>query len=335
MRITRETLLKIAQETVTQRVRLDRGIVSAYATGSLLLADPLLGGTTDIDLFIVHDTDPFQTREIIRLSPDVHLDIAHHNQAIYRQPRHLRLDPWLGNSLYDNPLLLHDTQHWFEFTQASVRSQFWLPENVIGRVRPLAENARQKWINLSTEVNQGKNDQINTYLETIEMAANAIACLTGSPLAERRFLNQFSERAAALQRPALTAALVDLLGAPRTAVETLRGWLPDWEAGFREGGAQPMAPSALSATRLPYYLHGIEAVLESDTPLFALWPLLSTWNRAMLTLPAESANQAAWVAVCEALGLGAGQTEQRLSALDHFLDQVEECLDVWATANGA
>ena len=41
MRITRETLLKLAQESVTERVRTNRGIVSAYVAGSLLTQEPL------------------------------------------------------------------------------------------------------------------------------------------------------------------------------------------------------------------------------------------------------------------------------------------------------
>ena len=54
MRITRETLLKIAKDTVTQQVRSRHDLVSVFLIGSLLTDDPLLGGTTDIDLIFIH-----------------------------------------------------------------------------------------------------------------------------------------------------------------------------------------------------------------------------------------------------------------------------------------
>jgi hypothetical protein len=44
MRITTETLLKIARDTVAQRTRSDRSLLAIYLTGSLLESEPLLGG---------------------------------------------------------------------------------------------------------------------------------------------------------------------------------------------------------------------------------------------------------------------------------------------------
>jgi len=331
MRITRDTLLKLAQETVAQRTRSNRGIISAYAAGSLLLADPLLGGTTDIDLFFIHDNEPAQAREIVRLSPDVHLDIAHHNQALYRQPRHLRLDPWLGFTLYDNPILLHDTQHWFEFTQASVRSQFWQAGNVVGRVRPLAEKARQTWIELQN-AEDGAEGSISHYLDAIEQAANAIACLTGSPLSERRFLVQYAERTENVHIPGLAAGLQGLLGTHLVEVDRVKEWLPLWKADFQAAGDQPDAPAHLHPTRLAYYERAILTFLNSDHPQYAIWPLLSTWNRAVESLPGE---QVGWSAACAALGLDAAAFADRLAGLDAYLDNVEESLEIWARENGA
>ena len=60
MRINRQTLLRIANDTVAQRVRQERGILSAYLCGSLLGDDYLLGGCTDIDLVFIHIDPPFQ-----------------------------------------------------------------------------------------------------------------------------------------------------------------------------------------------------------------------------------------------------------------------------------
>ena len=62
MRVTRESLLRIAKETAQERAYNDPDIVAAYLTGSLLNVDPMLGGTADIDIVFVHknqaDADP-------------------------------------------------------------------------------------------------------------------------------------------------------------------------------------------------------------------------------------------------------------------------------------
>ena len=47
MRVTRESLLRIAKETVQERAYNDSNIIAAYLTGSLLTNDPMLGGTAD------------------------------------------------------------------------------------------------------------------------------------------------------------------------------------------------------------------------------------------------------------------------------------------------
>ena len=93
MRINRQTLLKIAEDTVAQRARQERDIVSAFLIGSLLEEDYLLGGTTDIDLVFIHAETVQDEREIVRLTDDVHLDIAHYPQKTFRQTRSLRRHP--------------------------------------------------------------------------------------------------------------------------------------------------------------------------------------------------------------------------------------------------
>ena len=64
MRITRETLIKAARDNAKQRSQSDRRLVCIYLTGSLLEDEPLLGGTTDIDLVVVHDSEPSVNREM-------------------------------------------------------------------------------------------------------------------------------------------------------------------------------------------------------------------------------------------------------------------------------
>ena len=91
MRITKETLLKVARESADKYSRRNRDLACIYLTGSLLSETPLLGGTTDIDLVFVHTVQPAFAREIVRLTDEVHLDIQHLSQTVFHQPRRLRL----------------------------------------------------------------------------------------------------------------------------------------------------------------------------------------------------------------------------------------------------
>ena len=49
MRVTRESLIRIAKETAQERAFNDRDIIAAYLTGSLVSSeiDPILGGTAE------------------------------------------------------------------------------------------------------------------------------------------------------------------------------------------------------------------------------------------------------------------------------------------------
>src|SRR4030042_1675751 len=96
MRINRNMLLKIANDTVDKYVNEDRSIVAIYLQGSLLTDSPLIANTADIDLFFIHSDEVPLEREIVRVSGEVNLDISHHSHRLYRQPRELRVHPWLG-----------------------------------------------------------------------------------------------------------------------------------------------------------------------------------------------------------------------------------------------
>ena len=76
MRVTRESLIRIAKETAQERAYNDPEIIAAYLTGSLLNVEPMLGGTADIDIVLVSKSTPTKPREFIKLTPDFHLDIS-------------------------------------------------------------------------------------------------------------------------------------------------------------------------------------------------------------------------------------------------------------------
>ncbi len=340
MRITRETLLKIARDTSAERVRINRRIICVYLTGSLLNEEPLLGGTGDIDLFIIHDSQPAAEREVVRLSDEIHLDIAHLSQDAFLHPRQLRTHPWISPFIVSHPQVYHDSQHWFEFAQAAITSQFNQPDNVVQRGRQLAEAARQFWLDTSADSRLAPA-QVWNFLKALEDAANAIATLTGSPLTERRFWLEFPSRTLTLGRPALSERLLELFTPQPVSDEDWLGWQPAWKDVLQAAGLAPDCPPHLLPSRHPYYLRAA-AKLRETHPAAALWILLRTWTRSACLLAGRQAagwdsspQRTAWLAALQTLGLDEAGFTVRLEALDGYLDAVEETLDDYASQMGA
>ena len=332
MRINRRSLVRVIRNTVAQRTRTDRNLIAIYLCGSLLGDDYSLGGTVDIDLFFVHADKVEQAREIVRLTDEVHLDISHHEQSLYRDTRRLRLHSWMGPNISACEIYF-DPGHFMDFTQASVRGQFNWPEHVLARARALADSARQIWFAYEMEQTEAGPVEIIELLRALANAANAVASLRGAPLTERRFLLGYLERAEAIGRPGLHPGFMGLLGAPNVDVDSIKGWLPAWESAYESLPAD-MAPARLHPVRKYYYLRAFEEILESEQPGAVLWPLLRTWTMAANTLPQDAAVLDGWRDALGQLGFLGDGFGKRIQALDAYLDQVEETLDDWARAQG-
>lgn len=336
MRLTRDTLLKIARETANQRARVSRRIICIYLTGSLRSETPMLGGATDIDLVIIHDSEPVQPREIVRITDEVHLDIAHYPQSTFQHPRQLRGHPWFGPSIYSKPIVFHDTSHWFDFTQAATGSQFFQPENILQRANALSQAARQSWMTLAFQSEDSHAKRVFTFLETLEQAGNALVCLTGEgdPLPERRFLLQFPQRIQELRRPDLIAGLTSLLVEDPERVESVwNDWLANWKEAFSAAGSQPDSPPRLHPARRSYYERAAAAAWD-ENPNAAIWLLFRPWTLSASLLPEGDAALAAWESASQVLGLDPEHFAGRVDELDRYLDSVEETLDAWAQENG-
>ncbi|HUI87108.1 MAG TPA: hypothetical protein VLX61_00155 [Anaerolineales bacterium] len=337
MRVTRESLIRIAKENAQERAFNDHGLVAAYLTGSLVSdAEPMLGGTADIDLVFVHQQRPGITREIVKLTPDFHLDIVHRSKDDFKSPRELRIDPVLGYEMYD-PMLLYQREKFFEFVQAGLRAgfEFHAPALVLTRCRKLLAEARKGWIDLS-DIREEKAGplQVRQFLRAIYLAANSIAELNGGLLAERRFLAEFPARAQAAERPDFTATLFNILGASFIDATLVSSWLANWETAFVTASGNAKVNQHVHPARLNYYKKAVEVFLAGETPLTSLWPLIHTWTMAAEVLENEQIKP--WKSACEQLGLlGNGNAfEQRTSELDHYLDEIEVRFDEIAAANG-
>ncbi len=333
MRITRDLLLDVAHQSADDLIMRYDDVVSIYLTGSLLEEQPLLGGTTDIDLICVHALKPKMPREVIKLANEFHLDVAHYPQTLFNRPSSLRQDAWLGSFLCYQPISLYDTQHWFEFTQAGVYAQFLQPEYTMQRARPFITQARQKWLTLKEVKSAPDADGMWDYCKALEYAGNAIACLVGVPLTERRFLLDLPARAKALERPALSSELSALILPPGEAQSKWLAWLEEWRKAITAANEKKHRPVRLNPMRLPYYEQAISVLSEEHIDA-AVWILLRTWTLALVQLSKRSPQIKPWQEFLQVLNLGKKHFHDRLKALDGYLEGVEDTLDNWAKQNG-
>lgn len=333
MRVTRESLLRIAKETAQERAYNDSDIIAAYLTGSLLNIDPMLGGTADIDLVLVHKNTPKQSREFIKLTPDFHLDISRRTKDEFKSPRELRNDPWLGYEMYD-PILLYEREKFFDFVQASLRAgfDFEQPPLMLQRCRKLLSHGRQIWMDLTELDKPAGPEEITKYMKALFHALNTIAELSGPPIQERRLLLEFPKRAEASQKTEMIADAFGLVGANNVDAEKVQSWVSDWKSAFKLASDKKNVDSRINLIRLNYYEKAIHAMLEGEIPLAALWPLFHTWTLSAEVLEGDHLNF--WQNAAGELGLLGMGLGEHVEALDHFIDDIEVTLNDIAIANG-
>lgn len=331
MRVTRDSLLRLARETAQERAYNQPDIIAIYLIGSLRLEEPFLGHSTDIDLVIVHEARPGIGREVVPLPAAIHLDILHRARAEYQSPRQLRLHPVLGHELYD-AMLLYERQPFFEFVQAGVRGgmEFHAPATICQRAFRLLAESRKGWLELSQSAGWGVRE-MNIWFETLAKTANALTELNSTHLTERRFLSAFSQNLGTLQLQDLLPTFLELLGEFSPLLEEVHTWLSYWETDFQIAAQSANRSSDIHPARFSYYLQGMRHYLDNGQPLFALWPLLRTWTWAALALPEDQRTH--WHEWMHRLGW-VEKHEERLSALDHYLDRVQEILETYAAQHG-
>ena len=333
MRITRDLLLSSAKSAVRNRVFTDKDLLAVYLTGSLLEGDGLLGGATDIDLVFIHALDAPIPREIVRLGDDFHLDIAHYPQALFATPRRLRSNAWIGSFMCNGPLLLHDTNHWFEFTQSGVFSQFFQPANMMERARSFFEKARQRWLELSAQTPEHWPDLMQPYLRAVMEAGNTLSCLAGTPLPERRFMLNLPARCQKLDAAEFAGEIAALYLPPGDSEPAWFEALPAWRGAMLQASARTDCPPDLQVCRLPYYEKAITGVME-ESPAAALWIMLWSYTEAVALFAQRDPEVKPYRDFCALLGLEKSSVAERLNALDALLDRLEEFLNSWALANG-
>ncbi len=328
MRITHDILLKQAQDFTQKRLVPDRNVTAVFLVGSLRPEDAPLPPVLDIDLLVIYNGEPPRTREIVKLSNEIHLDVAYENVRDYAQPRELRGDPWRGWQMWD-PRLLHQKGRFFEYTQSIVRAQFDDPENILKRCRAFSVPAREAWNEMIFAPQAASPLNI---LTAAGNAANALAALAGPPLPERRLFSGFPARAEALGLPEMTGKLLQVISASLD-VNLVRAALPQWEACFLSAAQAPL-DLCIHAARLGYYKAAIESQLEGEMPAAAFWPLLHTWALSIQSGLASPDEQADWQGFLARIGLDSAGAGERIEALDSFLDTVEETFERVSVESG-
>lgn len=326
MRITREILLNQARENAAKLAVKDRGLICIYIAGSLLKEDPLIGGITDIDLICVHDRRVTVRREVLRLSADVSLDLAHYEQEEFEPARKLRTNAWIGGEMENVPIVLHDSLHWYDFTRASATAQFWRPENIAARARSFLIPARKAWSDLRDETVPQGIKRTTVYLAALRDTANSVAVLSGAPLTVRRMLVDLPMRALRANLPDFAGDFVQLFTNSEITDELFDQWLQSYPAVFEELKETGTAPVSLQAFRRAYYEKGIRA-LYPDHPAAAIWTLLDTCTWAAAALPKSGPSYKNWQALCRTIELDSRHMPDRLDALDSLLDTVEETVE--------
>ena len=320
MRFTPEILRKHAQVLVDKETKRDRSILAVYLRGSLLYGSPLIAGAGDIDLVFIHNAPPVNDHQIIKLTPDIHFDIEHHDEIMYRTPRELRLDPWLGPTLRD-AVPLYDPRHLLDYTQAGVRSNYAFPENLQARSKPLLDTARQFWMDRQNSPSKDMIVEYPAFLSALGSAVNAVAILSGPPLSTRRLGTDFADRSAAASAPGLNLAFQHLLGGIGLPDEILLDWINNWEKAMAI--LKTESPSSLLVEREIYFKKSLYTALKNSKPTDILWPLLVTWTEIITTLPNRTDLQLPWIKTLTTLGVAGKDYIVRLAAFDSFLEFCE------------
>ena len=330
MKIERQLLIELAQREAERRGE-ESDVISGYLIGSVTKGDPQLGGSADVDLVLIHDQPPEREREVVRLSHQVHLDIAHHAREQYSKPSELRVHPWLGPALCE-PVVLYDPDHFFEWAQAGARGQYHRPDHMLLRSLAFQRKAQQ-----AASLLPLTGRWIRVYLKAAMNSANAVASLTGFPVAGRRVGLELAAAAHALDYPDLWGQFLSLLGAEHLQSWSMPELLAAWAKTF-DSATRLTTNAMLSAPRRDYFLNAFQQLTEQDQCKALLWPLLQTWESANHALNGGEADEAlslVWKALLDTLHLSPERRTRRVEELTAFLATNQSWIENWGERHGA
>lgn len=344
MLITKDLLIQLIKDYLNRLLRQNKEIVAAYLTGSMLQDDPLLGGSTDIDLVIVHKEDPAIEREIRRVKSNLSFDIIHHHQSRYTFHRRMRQDAWLGYALRNHDAIMYDTDHWLEYIQAGVDSQYDSPENTHARALKFSDEARRYWFELDDDDETPFSEWLNIFFKAVGSASNAIAALSGPGLTQRRFMLEFPARAEAVNQLPLVGDLARLIGNDHMSPESYQKWRPTWELFLDRCSESSDCPPNLHKARKAYFLDCCDALIDSGRIHGVLWPMFETWRQIDLCLGDQafeddeegifsSATQR-WHQFAGEMGFTPENKAEKAQQLGAYIEKINSVLEDWQREYG-
>lgn len=329
MIITRERLIELAEREAAKRGE-RRGLLAAYVVGSVAAGDPLLAGCADVDVVMIHADPPLRDREIVPLSPDVHLDLHHHTRSRFDPPRALRTDPDLGPALCQ-AIRVYDPDHFFDWVQAGACAQFDLPAHRVGRGRRLLSRAREIRASLGASDSSPQD-----FLRAAFDGANAALMVGGPPCTGRRLIPEFRERFDQMDQLHLFRELIQLYGGDRADSWNLPDWIAAWAKDCDRTISEGTSPLMLPVRR-DYFLRAFHELADSGQPE-AILPLLvihwpgSSQLRDGSGSPVEHSE--AYDDLLNTVDLTPERVESRKFDLEAVLDQMELSLEAWAERHG-
>ncbi len=330
MKIERQLLIELAEREAIERGETS-DVISGYLIGSVARGDPQVGGTADIDLVLIHDQPPVKSREVVRLSYQVHLDIAHHARERYAKPSELRTDPWLGPALCE-PIFLYDPEHFFEWAQAGARGQYYRPDHMLARSLAFQRKAVQ-----AASLLPLSSRWVKVYLQALMNSANAVASLTGFPVAGRQVGMHLAAAAQALDYTDLWGRFLNLLGAPHLHASSMSELLSSWAKSF-DAGSRLALDEMLTSPRRDYFLNAFQELAEQGQDKALLWPLLQTWETASYALDSTGSDGElvqVWDSLLDTLQLSRSWHASRMAELGSFIDSNQSWIDEWSVRHGA
>lgn len=321
MKYTKEYLLEAAQNFVNKKIARDPAISAVLLIGSLRKIDHFIDRPMDVDLLVLRDEKGDVDNELVRISDEHHLDVHYDDALAYDDPKMLRSDSVRGWALWDASVL-YQREHFFEFTQSTVRSQFDEPRNVIDRMRYYIKPARELWLENSATP---ENVDMETYLSAIFAAGNALACIDREPLSIRSFLTDLFDVTKNLEIEDINSRFMNCLSSD-LSIDLIQSNFALWEELFMEGCKYP-ADDVITPLRLAYFRSSIDSELAGTQPIRALWPFLFTISKMPIRFSEFTELIQKHADVKTAFGFSPNGMGDKFKYLDLLLEDIEGIIE--------
>lgn len=321
MKYTKEYLLEAAQSFIKKKIARDPAISAVLLIGSLRNKEHFIEKPIDVDLLVLRDDQGEVDNELVRISDEHHLDVHYDDTVAYENPKILRSDSLRGWALWD-ATVLYQREHFFEFTQSTVRSQFDEPRNIIDRMRYFTKRAREIWL-----ANSSKPEKIDmeTYLSLVSDAGNALACIDHEPLSIRSFLSDLLTVTADLEIEDINVRFISCLS-PDLSKDLIQDNVELWEELFNESAKYP-ADTVITPLRLPYFKSAIIHQLKSAQPILALWPFLFTLSKMPIKFSENEELIKKHAELKNVFGFAPDGMKAKFEELDLLLEDIEGIIE--------